>query len=134
MARTGNSSLWISRNQSSVLRGANCSAPRHGFANTETRNLPFGERLLPGGDSRRSKRGHDYGIHTTRRPDDGNPIRLPRPRNPYVLDARRKIHWTAARRFAEQEVGVAGNFWNFGRYAANRRRDENRPSAGKAGF
>src|ERR1700674_4960612 len=130
MARTRDSSLWISRNQSSILRGAHRAAPRKGFAVTETGDLPFGQRLLFGGHSRWPKRGYDYGLYPPGRPDDGYTIRFCGPRNPHLFNATRAAHRAAARRLAEHQIRLAGNFWGLGRHAADRGRDEGRPSAG----
>src|SRR6266849_4193506 len=134
MARTGYSSLWISRNQSSVLRGAYCAAPRKGFGNTETRDLSPWERLLSSGDSRRPKRGYDDGLYPPGRADDGHTIRFCRPRNPHLFNAARATHRGAARRLAEHQIRPAGNFWDLGRHAADRGRDERRQSTGYAGL
>src|SRR5438128_11815239 len=134
MARTGNSSLWISRNQSSVLRRAHGTAPRKGFTIVETRVLPLGERLLASSHSRRPKRGYNDGLYPTRRANDGHAIWFCRPRYPHLFDATRADHGAAARRLAEHEIGPAGNLWNFGRHAADRSRDERRPSTGQVGF
>src|ERR1700694_231396 len=120
MARTGDSSLWISRNQSSVLRRAYRAAPRKGFAVTETLNLPSGERLLSGGDSRRPKRGHDDGLYAAGRANDGDTIRFCGPRNPYVFNATRTAHRRAARRFAEHQLRPVGNLWDLERHAEDR--------------
>src|SRR6202158_5964280 len=134
MARAGDSSLWISRNQSSVLRGAHRAAPRKGFAVTETRDLPSWERLLSGGDSRWPKRGYDDGLYPPGRADDGYTIGFRGPRNPHLFNATRAAYRRAARQLAEHQIGPLGNLWDLGRYAADRGRDERRPSAGQAGF
>ncbi len=54
--------------------------------------------------------------------------------NSHLLDARRKIHGTAARRFAEHEVRSTWSLWNLRRHAADCGRDEGWKSAGQAGF
>src|SRR6266852_4662866 len=117
MACSGNSSLWISRNQSSILRGADRAAPGKGFAITETRDLSSWERLFSGGDSRGTKRGYDDGVYTSRRPDDGDAIRFRGPRNPHLFNATRAAHGAAARRFVEHQIRPIGNLWCLGRYA-----------------
>src|SRR6266849_8315187 len=116
MASTGDSSLWISRNQSSVLRRAHRAAPRKGFAVTETRDLPLGKWLLTGGHSRRPKRGYDHGLYPPVRADDGHTIRLCRPWNPHLLNATRAAHRAAARRFAEHQIRPVGNLRDLGRH------------------
>src|ERR1700738_3372124 len=134
MARTGNPSLWISRNPTSVLFGARCatSGPRTEFI--EACNLPSWQWLLSRSDSRRPQRRYDHGIYSPGRIDDGDAIWLARSGNSHVLDARRKIHGTAARRFAEHEIRSTWNFWNLRRHAADCGRDEGWKSAGRGGF
>src|SRR6202030_993656 len=134
MARTGYSSVWISRNQSSVLRRARRTTPRQGFGVTEPRNLPPGKWLLSGGHPRGAKRRYNHGIHTARRPDDGNAIWVHRSRDNDLLDATRWLHGTPTRRTAQHEIRVAGNLWNLGGHAANRGRDERGHAAGTAGL
>src|SRR5205809_6146219 len=114
MARTGDSPLWISRNQSSVLRGAHGPAPRKGFAVTETRDLPSWKRLFSGGDSRRPKHGYDDGLYPHGRANDGYTIRFCGPRNPHSFNATRAAYRGAARRLAEHQIRPVGNLWNLG--------------------
>src|SRR6202795_793527 len=134
MARTGDSSVWVSWNQSSILRGAHLSVARKRFAITETRGLSSWERLLSGGDSRGTKRGYDDGVYTSRRPDDGDTIRFRGPRNPHLFNATRTAHRAAAHRFAEHQIRTIGNLWCVGRHAAGCGRDERRSFASQAGF
>jgi hypothetical protein len=63
VVRAGNSPLRIPRDQSSVLRRAGCAIAGQRSEFSETRDLPPGQWLLPGGDSRRSKRGYDHGFY-----------------------------------------------------------------------
>src|SRR5438445_12379253 len=133
MARPGDSSVWISRNQSSVLRGAHRATTRKGLAIAETRDLPFGEWLFSGGHPRRAKHRYDYGIHATRRANDGNAFRFCGPRDNDLLDATRWLHGTATRRGTQHEIRPAGNLRDLGGHAPNRCRHERRPYACLAG-
>src|SRR5260370_5659719 len=114
MARTGDSSVWISRNQSSVLRRAHPTAPRKGFAITETRHLPSWERLFSGGHPRGAKHRYNHGIHTARRSDDGNAIWLYRSWDNDLLDLAGWLHRTATRRAVKHEIRPVGNLWDLG--------------------
>src|ERR1700687_1266996 len=128
MARTGDPSLWISWNQSSVLRRAHRTTPRQELTITETRNLPFGKWMLSAGHSRGAKHRYDHGIHAPRRANDGNALRFCGPRDNDLLDATRWLHGTPARRNAQHEIRPAGNLWGLGRYEAGRGSDERRTS------
>src|SRR5229473_7384979 len=132
MACTGDSPLWISWNQSSILRGAHRAAPGKGFAITETRDLSSWERLFSGGDSRGTKRGYDDGLYPPGRADDGDAIRFRGPRNPHLFNATRAAHGAAARRFAEHQIRPIGNLRYLGRHAAGCGRDERRSFASQA--
>src|SRR5204862_6160945 len=114
MARAVDPSFWISLNQASVLRRAHRTAPLQKLTTTETRNLPFRKWLLSGGHSRRAKHRFDHGIHAPRRANDGNAFRFCGYRDNDLLDARRWLDGTAARRDAQHEIRPAGNLWDFG--------------------
>src|ERR1700675_228487 len=101
MARAGDLSIWVSRNQSSILRGTHRTAPGKGIAFAQIGDLPSWERLLACGDSRRPQRRYDHGLYAAGRVDDGHAIRLRGPRHPYVLNAAELAHRAAAGRFAE---------------------------------
>src|SRR6266849_5953505 len=113
MARAGDPSLWISRNQSSVLRRAHRTTPWQELTITETRNLPFRKWLLSSGHSRRAKHRYDHGIHAARRANDGNALRFCGSRDNDLFDAKHWLHGTATRRGAQYERRPAGNLWNF---------------------
>src|SRR5260221_5158232 len=132
MARTGNSTIWLSRNQPSVLRGARSATSRARTEFTETCDVPSRKWLFPRCDSPWPQHRYHDGVYSARRPDDGDQIRLPRSGNSHLLDARRKIHGTSARRFAEHEVRSTWNLWNLRRHAADCGRDEGWKSAGQA--
>src|SRR5437660_11561289 len=131
MARAGDPSLWISRNQSSVLRRAHRTTPRQELTITETRNLPFGKWLLSGGNPRRAKHRYDHGIHAARRTNDGNAVRFCGSRDNNLLDATQRLHGTAARRDAQHEIRPAGNLWDFGGHAPDSGRVERCSSKGE---
>src|SRR6266481_56767 len=134
MARTGDPSLRISRNQSSVLRRAHRTTPRQGLTIAKTRNLPLGKWLLPGGHTRRAKHRYDHGIYAPGRANDGNALRFCGPRNNDLLDATRWTYGTPTRRDAQHKIRPAGNLWDFGGHAADRGGDERWPPTGEAGF
>src|SRR5260370_5038013 len=114
MARAGDSSLRISRNQSSVLRGAHRAALRKGFAITETRDLPSWERLFSGGHPRGAKHRYNHGIHTARRSDDGNTIWLYRSWDNDLLDLAGWLHRTGTRTAVRHEIPPVGRLWDAG--------------------
>src|ERR1700740_1663721 len=126
MACAGDPSVWISRDQSSVLRRAHRTTPRQGLTIAKARNLPFGKWLLSDGYPRRSKHRYDHGIHAARRANDGNAFRFCGSRDNDLLDATRWLHGTPTRRDAQHEIRLAGNLWGLGRYAAGRGSDERR--------
>src|ERR1700731_273965 len=130
MARAGDSSLRISRNQSSVLRGAHRAALRKGSAITETRDLPSWERLFSGGHPREAKHRYNHGIHTARRSDDGNTIWLYRSWDNDLLDPAEWLHRTATRRAVKHKIRPVRNLWHLERHAADRGSYERRPSSG----
>src|SRR5437588_12558803 len=100
----------------------------------DTRALPSWWRLVAGTDSRRPKRGYDYGLSPPGRTDDGYTIRFCGPRNPQLLAARRKVYGGAARRLADHQIRPAGNSWDLGRHPADRGCEERRKSTAYAGL
>src|ERR1700694_4681831 len=119
MAGSGDSPLWISRDQSSVLRGTYGTTAGKRFAVTQTGDLPSWKRLFPCGDPRRPERRYDDGLYASGRADDGYTIRFSRPWHPYLFNAARSAHRAATRRRAEHPIRSAGNLWNLGRHAAD---------------
>jgi xylulose-5-phosphate/fructose-6-phosphate phosphoketolase len=82
-----NSPLRISRDQSSILR-----TPCRAVASQEPKvaqagDLPPGQWLLSGGNSRGSKRRYDHGFYSAGGSDDGHAFRLGGPRDSHLLDA-----------------------------------------------
>ena len=70
------------------------SGPRSCWAEpelAEAGDLPPGQWLFAGGDSRRSKRGYDHGFYSAGGPDDGHALGLRRPRHPDLSDAAEDI-------------------------------------------
>src|SRR5258708_2094739 len=102
MARTGNSTIWLSRNQPSVLRGARSATSRARTEFTETCDVPSRKWLFPRCDSPRPQHRYHDGVYSARRPDDGDQIRLPRSGNSHLLDARRNSESPA-----DQEISLS---------------------------
>src|SRR5207253_136420 len=108
MAQAGDSSLWVSWDQPSVLRRARSPTACEGSCCPEARNLPSREWMFACGDPRRSQCRHHNGLYAARGINDGNPFGVRRSRHPDVFAAPGS-HRTRPRRDIECQVWIAGN-------------------------
>ena len=90
VVRAGNPPLRVPWDQSSILRTASGAVAGQEPEFAEARDLPPGEWLLFGGDSRRPKRGYDHGFYPAGGSHDGHALGLRRSRHPYLSDATEK--------------------------------------------
>src|SRR5580658_10219363 len=114
MARAGDPAVWISWDQSPILRGADSRTAGQGFALAETCELPPGQRLFAGRDSEWRERGYHDGIHSSGRIDDGDAVRIGGSGDFDLPDAAGWRDGGESRRIAEYEVRALGNFRSFG--------------------
>src|ERR1700688_2723824 len=124
MAVAGHTPLWISRNQSSILRATHSTTPRQKSLVAPARKLPSGQWLLSSGDPAWQKHRHHHGLHAPRWINDGNALRLSRSRHPHVSDTRAESERRNFRRPAEQKIWLAWDIWHLRRHATNCFRDE----------